>query len=68
MNFSLDEVKKMKFKDNNEYMQYMLSVKCNILNHSVLNEGVNIYSNSDSSSGVKGKRYFKKHFNRMKRY
>lgn len=68
MKFNLEEVKNMKFKDNNEYMQYMLSVKCNIPNHSVLNEGVNIYSNCDSLSGIKGKIHIKKHFNRDKRH
>lgn len=68
MNFSLEEIKKMKFKDNTEYMQYMLSVKVNIPNHSVLNEGLSIYSNSDNSFGVKGKSHVKKHFNRNKRY
>ena len=68
MNFSLEEIKNMKFKDNTEYMQYMLSVKCNIPNHSVLNEGVNIYSKSDNLSGIKSKSQFKKHFNRGKRF
>lgn len=62
MNFSMKEIKEMKFEDEIEYMQYMLSIKCEIPNHSVINDGVNIYDNGTNSSGIKANSHIKKHF------
>ena len=68
MNFSMKEIKEMKFEDEIEYIQYMMSIKCEIPNHSVINDGVNIYDNETNSSGIKAKSHYKKHFKRGRRY
>ena len=68
MNFSMKEIKEMKFEDEIEYIQYMMSIKCEIPNHSVINDGVNIYDNGTNSSGIKAHSHIKKHFKRGRRY
>lgn len=68
MNFSMKEIKEMKFEDEIEYIQYMMSIKCEIPNHSVINDGVNIYDNGTNLSGIKANSHIKKHFKRGRRY
>lgn len=70
MNFQLDEIINMKFKNNTEYINYMINEKCYIPNNNVLNKDVSLY-NSDSidiKHKIKGKTTFKKYFHNPKKY
>ena len=68
MDFDLDEIIEMKFQDERSYKDFLFENKIKEPNHSVLNDGVNIYDNKINSSGVNAKTHIKRHFKRGIRY
>ena len=68
MNFNIEEIKKFKFGNNTEYLNFLKNEGIDVQDMSILNENSSIYSNENNTSGIKAKSHYKNHFHKGRRY
>lgn len=68
ISFNKEEIKKFKFGNNTEYLNFLKNEGIDAQDMSILNENSSIYSNENNSSGIKAKSHYKNHFHKGRRY